>query len=302
MIMDRWQGRILIPVLKILEDNVDQIKGMQLAGSENELADLFEPLRAEIEEIAVLNLTNIILSFIKDKGFGVEGIIEYLYRRLDSEFDPLTFEREAVDGFDSKHGTRTGFIVEQYMLREPVSVGRFRNAARYHPSPVRSMCLALDHLRACGIPLDESVFIDVGSGMGRNLLIASEYPFKKIIGVELSKELHEIAEDNIKIYKTESQMCEDVESCCMDILDFEFPNFEFLILYFWVPFYADIYDQLHLRMEDEAVKNGRKIVLVFLGDVYEKVVQSDLFSRLDFLKTEDLMLEGEYFSLSFFVS
>jgi hypothetical protein len=37
----------------------------------------------------------------------------------------------------------------------------------------------------------------LGSGKGRALLVASELPFAKIIGVELSRELHRIAEQNL---------------------------------------------------------------------------------------------------------
>ena len=41
------------------------------------------------------------------------------------------------------------------------------------------------------------VFLDFGCGKGRVLLIASEYKFKKIIGIEFSPELAGIALKNI---------------------------------------------------------------------------------------------------------
>lgn len=41
-------------------------------------------------------------------------------------------------------------------------------------------------LESMSIPFEEFVFIDFGSGKGRALLMASEYPFKKIIGIEFS--------------------------------------------------------------------------------------------------------------------
>ncbi len=55
--------------------------------------------------------------------------------------------------------------------------------------------------RALAIPKGKNI-IDIGSGKGRVLLIASEFGFKKAIGVEISKVLHDISEKNIKIYKT----------------------------------------------------------------------------------------------------
>ena len=43
-------------------------------------------------------------------------------------------------------------------------------------------------------------FVDVGSGKGRALLLASDYPFREIIGIELSHELERIARANIAQY------------------------------------------------------------------------------------------------------
>src|SRR5260370_15319574 len=40
------------------------------------------------------------------------------------------------------------------------------------------------------IEFEQFAFVDLGSGKGRTLLMASEYPFKRIVGVELIAELH----------------------------------------------------------------------------------------------------------------
>src|SRR5271169_4560215 len=45
------------------------------------------------------------------------------------------------------------------------------------------------------------VFIDLGSGKGRTLLIASDYPFRRIVGVDLLPELHQAAEENLSKYR-----------------------------------------------------------------------------------------------------
>src|SRR6202167_2877534 len=46
------------------------------------------------------------------------------------------------------------------------------------------------------IDLSEFVFVDLGSGKGRTLLMASDYPFQRIVGVELLPALHETAKGN----------------------------------------------------------------------------------------------------------
>src|SRR5262245_49817297 len=50
-------------------------------------------------------------------------------------------------------------------------------------------------------------FIDYGSGKGKALLMASDYPFKTIIGLEYAKRLHDIAAENCRKYRSASQKC-----------------------------------------------------------------------------------------------
>src|SRR5215475_14101173 len=49
-------------------------------------------------------------------------------------------------------------------------------------APERFNCV----LQSLGISFDQYTFIDFGSGKGRALLLASEFPFKEIVGVEFA--------------------------------------------------------------------------------------------------------------------
>ena len=82
--------------------------------------------------------------------------------------------------------------------------------------------------------LSRFVFVDIGSGKGRALLMASDYPFKRILGVEVLPELHRIAEQNIRGYKSDSQRRTSVTSICTDARSFEFPD-DPLVLYLFNP-------------------------------------------------------------------
>jgi predicted O-methyltransferase YrrM len=55
--------------------------------------------------------------------------------------------------------------------------------------------------------LEGLTFIDFGSGKGRALWMASEYPFRQLIALEFSPELHRIAEANITRYFSPTQRC-----------------------------------------------------------------------------------------------
>lgn len=86
-----------------------------------------------------------------------------------------------------------------------------------------------------GGDLREFTFIDLGSGKGRTLLMASDYPFHHILGVELLPALHEIAKENLRQYKSESQKCFALEAICADATEWPFPA-EPALLYLFNPF------------------------------------------------------------------
>lgn len=77
--------------------------------------------------------------------------------------------------------------------------------------------------RDASIDLSRFTFIDVGSGKGRVLLMASDYGFRRIMGVELMPALHEIALENMAKYQSETQRCFALESVCCDATEFAFP-------------------------------------------------------------------------------
>jgi len=65
--------------------------------------------------------------------------------------------------------------------------------------------------------------------------MASEYLFRRIIGVELLAELNEVAQQNIARYHSERQKCCAIESHTGDARSFEFPR-EAVVLYLFNPF------------------------------------------------------------------
>jgi len=78
-------------------------------------------------------------------------------------------------------------------------------------------------------------FLDLGSGKGRTLLMASSYPFRRIVGVELLPSLDRIAKENLRQYKSESQKCFALESICADATTFPLPDGP-LVIYLFNPF------------------------------------------------------------------
>jgi len=79
-------------------------------------------------------------------------------------------------------------------------------------------------MQALPADLREFTFVDLGSGKGRVLLMASDCPFRRIVGIEFLPALHHAATENIGKYSSEHQRCKHIESVNMDVRDFPFPS------------------------------------------------------------------------------
>jgi len=69
--------------------------------------------------------------------------------------------------------------------------------------------------KALEIPYAESNFIDVGCGLGRVVIYASDFPFKSITGVDIGENIIEMAKTNTKD--------RNINLICQDILNFSPP-------------------------------------------------------------------------------
>ena len=87
------------------------------------------------------------------------------------------------------------------------------------------------------LPADKSkfTFIDIGSGKGRALLMASPYGFGRIMGVEFVPEWHRVAEENIRKFTAQHAPGMPITSVCTDARDFQFPA-DPLVVYLFNPF------------------------------------------------------------------
>lgn len=124
-------------------------------------------------------------------------------------------------------------------------------------------------LSVAPVDLQEFVFIDLGSGKGRTLLMASDYPFLKIIGVELLPSLHQSTQENIAAYKSENQKCFAVESVCGDACEYAFPE-ESLVLYLFNPLPEDGLVRVLQNLQASLEKNPRDAFVLYHNPLLEK--------------------------------
>lgn len=173
---------------------------------------------------------------------------------------PLRVRRIADADFDRKHGVETSGPVSAFKLDIPD--GEVKGIHHYEPTPapaIRAM------LKAVPIQHEQFTFVDYGSGKGRVLLLAADYPYKKIIGVEFSRNLHEVAVRNLGIWKSPSQRCFQVESVCEDARQFVLPDGP-IVLFFFTPFRSPVSDQVIANIRESLAARPRPIRIIHYGE------------------------------------
>jgi hypothetical protein len=138
----------------------------------------------------------------------------------------------------------------------------------YQPTEPALFC---DMMASLPIEFEASTFIDLGSGKGRTLLMASEYPFLKIVGVELIAELHRAAEENIRVYHSATKRCSQIEAFCMDACDFVFPKTP-LLLYFFNPLPEAGLRRVIRNLERSLEQSPRPVWIVYHNPLLDAVI------------------------------
>jgi len=157
-----------------------------------------------------------------------------------------TTKRAGGRRFDREHGVTTQallFLSELGTSRseayahvthyEPVPVAEFRDLVRRVPKEA----------------MRDATFVDVGAGMGRAVLVAREYPFKQIVGIELSPHLYEIARDNLAKARGFTVACRDVRLIRADARRRRFPRGD-LVVFLYNPFDGQALDGVLDRIDD----------------------------------------------------
>jgi SAM-dependent methyltransferase len=121
-------------------------------------------------------------------------------------------------------------------------------------------------------------FVDLGSGKGRTLLMASDYPFRRIIGVELLASLDRVAQENLQRYKSESQNCFVVEAVCADATRFPFPD-DPLVLYLFNPFPEMGLRQVLANLEQSLRALPRPVYVLYHNPMLERVLGANSMLR-----------------------
>ena len=166
---------------------------------------------------------------------------------------------EEAETFDQIWGTDTTRIMRTEDFTSPSE--SVKHAVYYRATPSQTFNRILSGLN---IGYEDFVFVDFGSGKGRTLLQASEFPFKQIIGVELEPQLHAIAQKNIQLFRSPTQKCKNFELLCTDATAYSLPS-ENSVFYFFDPFNVPILSMVLENIRLSLLSHPRKIFIVYLN-------------------------------------
>ncbi len=216
----------------------------------------------------------------RQKGFwGATSLLARELREFVRDSTPARRRQRFGDmdyDWDYRVNTTSGTVSWRERL-----LGHFHSAYQpTDPTAFRGMMNLLP------IAAEDFTFIDLGSGKGRTLLLASEYAFQRILGIELLPELHRAAEENIRAYCEARHPPSPIESILMDACEFEFPSTP-LVVYLFHPLPLAGLERVIQNLDESLQGLPRDVWVVYHNPVFEKTVsaskQMGLFMRAEHL-------------------
>lgn len=176
--------------------------------------------------------------------------------------------------FDEQHGTDTGGVIGGGALAAGHPNDRYITAyAGVAPSRLRA---ALDRWEEGleGERLEAFSFVDLGCGKGRAMLLASERPFREVLGVELSAELVGVAQRNVVLWEEMGRQRAPIRVVQGDATELAYPDGPCLVFVynsFGVPVVRAVLEALHRHVQ----RTGARVDFLFQNEGPEMPMRED---------------------------
>jgi SAM-dependent methyltransferase len=176
---------------------------------------------------------------------------------------------EAPHPFDALHGTDTGGPGRGYAIP-----GFFSNtyANGYLGIAPSALTQAISQL-----PFDprDFTFIDLGCGKGRAVMVATQFPFRQIIGVEISPELCATARTNIARNPVWAGRISILEQ---DASTYTFPETP-LLIFLYHPFLPPLLRRVLANLERQLRQTSRETWVIYADNPGYRVLERFTFLR-----------------------
>ena len=174
--------------------------------------------------------------------------------------------------FDVEFGVRTSGLIAGRHLTSGQRHDR-HNTAYYGVAPSVFQGLVKRWRRSRPVAaMEEFTFVDVGSGMGRAVLLASELTFKAVVGVELHKELDRIARRNLAVWRKAGWSRAPMKMIRGDAVEFQWPSGPCLAFLF-NPFGAVVMRRLLKQMRKSFQGRPGELDILYVNNEQERVLE-----------------------------
>jgi len=181
------------------------------------------------------------------------------------------YERWVEARLDRRYGMDTGGIHDDLRL---LGADGEHCALAYgyegvQPAIFRAM------VRAAAITPGGFDCVDFGSGKGRALVLAAEYGFRRVIGVELAPQLHDIARRNVAAFRARRPLAPPIDLYCGDAVNLPLPAGD-LMLFFFNPFGKAVLAKVAGSIARALREEARQVVVA-----YRNPLHAEVFDALD---------------------
>ncbi len=160
---------------------------------------------------------------------------------------------------------------------------RTKWGVEYHGTKI---CLFRRIIRRFKIRTNHQGLVDYGCGMGRVILLAARYPFRQIIGLEYSKMLVDICQDNINRV-AKYLKCHDIHVLNQDANEYILSP-DITVFFFYNPFTGDTLRTGFRRIEDRLRARPRPIQIIY----YKPVCLEEMIGEFPWLGETDRFTDG----------
>lgn len=152
--------------------------------------------------------------------------------------------------FDAMYGVDTGGYT--YLGSLKIRSPNWREGNSHIAADPEEFAAAMS---ALDVDLSRFTFIDLGSGKGRALMLAAQYPFERIIGVEFSERLVETARRNLG---------DRAETILADATQYDLPPVP-TILFLYNPFQGTVMEAVAERTKASLAAHPRHLTVLYLN-------------------------------------
>ncbi len=133
------------------------------------------------------------------------------------------------------------------------------------------------------------VFVDFGCGKGRVLLLASEFGFAKVRGVDFAPEFCAVARSNYIVYQNRTGVKTEFRIIESDVVDYVI-NKEDNVFFMYNPFDGVVMSRVLDNIAASLEMQPRRILIIYHNPVHSNIIEE----RCIVFKSKELTFKGSY--------